>query len=256
MVSSEISVWLIFIGTASISVILIFFYLLFIQYSHKKIEHLKQMKNLQFEYEQTLLQSQIEIQEQTLQHISREIHDNIGQVLSLVSLNLNTISLTDNDKLKFTGELVTKAIDDLRNLSKSLSPDRVQTIGLKESIKTELQQLEKTGRFKTTLQVKKELAEISPEKTVILYRMIQEVLNNIIKHSQATEVSTLISGNDYQDIISISDNGLGFNTEESSTGLGLHNLKQRADMIHADLDISSELNKGTTVSFIIKNPSH
>ena len=253
MVSSEISVWLIFIGTASISVILIFFYLLFIQYSRKKIEHLKQMKNLQFEFEQTLLQSQLEIQEQTLKHISREIHDNIGQVLSLVSLNLNTLSLNDNDKLKFTGDLVTKAIDDLRGLSKSLSPDRVQTVGLKESINMELKHLERTGRFQTTLQIKKELSEISPERTIILYRMIQEVLNNIIKHSQATEVITIISGNNYQDIISIIDNGRGFDINESSTGLGLQNLKQRAGMIHSDIDISSELNKGTIVSFIIKN---
>lgn len=252
MVPSQISIWLIFIGTASLSVLLIFFYLLFIQYSRRKIEHLKQMNDLQFQFEQTLLKSQIEIQEQTLQYISREIHDNIGQVLSLVSLNLNTIEPSDKDKLDFTGGLVTKAIDDLRGLSKSLNPDRVQTIGLIQSIKTELDQLERTGRFKTNLQIEEAPGKISSEKTIILYRMIQEVLNNIIKHSQATEVVISIRNNGIEDIISISDNGSGFNTEGHSSGLGLNNLKQRASMINARLEITSKINEGTNVSFAIK----
>jgi signal transduction histidine kinase len=211
------------------------------------------MKDLQFEYGQTLLKSQIEIQEQTLQHISREIHDNIGQVLSLVSLNLNTITTFDKDKLKSTNGLVTKAIDDLRGLSKSLNPDRVQTIGIIESIKTELEQLERTGRFETNFTIKKDLNEITPEKTIILYRMIQEVLNNIIKHSHATRVTVSVYGDEDDDIISITDNGSGFNTGSNSSGLGLQNLKQRAAMINAALAITSKINEGTSVYFTLKS---
>ena len=211
------------------------------------------MKDLQFEYGQILLKSQIEIQEQTLQHISREIHDNIGQVLSLVSLNLNTITTFDKDKLKFTNGLVTKAIDDLRGLSKSLNPDRVQMIGITESIKTELDQLERTGRFETKLTIEKDLNEISPEKTIILYRMIQEVLNNIIKHSHATKVTISVNCDEGDDIISITDNGSGFDTEGNSSGLGLQNLKQRAAMINAALTINSKINEGTSVSFTLKS---
>lgn len=253
MVPSQLSIWLIFIGTASLSVLLIFFYLLFIQYSRRKIEHLKQMKNLQFEYEQTLLKSQIEIQEHTLQHISREIHDNIGQVLSLVSLNLNTLQLNDQKKLDSTNGLVSKAITDLRALSKSLNPDRVQTIGLSESIKTEVEQLERTGKFEVSLQIENHLDEISPEKTIILYRMIQEVLNNIIKHSHATQINICIEKRNEFDHISIADNGCGFKVEDTAIGLGLQNLKQRADMINATLKISSGINEGTCVSFTLKH---
>ncbi len=253
MVPSQISIWLIFIGTASLSVLLIFFYLLFIQYSRRKIDHLKQMKDLQFEYGQTLLKSQLEIQEQTLRHISREIHDNIGQVLSLVSLNLKTVVVTDQDKLKFTSGLVTKAIDDLRGLSKSLNPDRVQMIGITESIKTELDQLERTGIFHTTLYAERDLREISPEKTIILYRMIQEVLNNIIKHSRAANVIIRFHGDDNTDLISITDDGCGFDLTHNSPGIGLQNLRQRAIMINAELTITSTINEGTTVSFSLKS---
>ncbi|MES3017330.1 MAG: ATP-binding protein [Bacteroidota bacterium] len=211
------------------------------------------MKDLQFEYGQTLLKSQLEIQEQTLRHISREIHDNIGQVLSLVSLNLNTVVVTDQDKLKFTSGLVTKAIDDLRGLSKSLNPDRVQMIGITESIKTELDQLERTGIFHTTLNAERDLREISPEKTIILYRMIQEVLNNIIKHSRAAKVIIRFHGDDNTDLISITDDGCGFDLTHNSPGIGLQNLRQRAIMINAELTITSKINEGTTVSFSLKS---
>ncbi len=253
MVPSQISIWLIFIGTASLSVLLIFFYLLFIQYSRRKIEHLKQMKDLQFEYGQTLLKSQLEIQEQTLRHISREIHDNIGQVLSLVSLNLNTITVPDTDKLKFTSRLVTKAIDDLRGLSKSLNPDRVQMIGITESIKTELDQLERTGIFQTKLNIEQDLREISPEKTIILYRMVQEVLNNIIKHSRATKIIVDFNSVETGDLITITDNGCGFDLNNNSPGIGLQNLRQRASMINAELNLTSKINEGTIVSFTLKS---
>jgi signal transduction histidine kinase len=211
------------------------------------------MKDLQFEYGQTLLKSQIEIQEQTLQHISREIHDNIGQVLSLVSLNLNTITASDNAKLNFTKELITKAIDDLRGLSKSLNPDRVQNIGITESIKTELDQLQRTGIFQTSLIIEKDLNEISAENTIILYRMVQEVLNNIIKHSRATEIIISIHGDELTESITIIDNGCGFNVEDITTGLGLQNLTQRAAIINAELKITSKINEGTNVSFNLKS---
>lgn len=251
MVPSQISLWLIFIGTASLSVLLIFFYLLFIQYSRRKIEHLQQMKDMQFEYGQILLKSQLEIQEQTLLHISREIHDNIGQVLSLVSLNLNTIGASDTEKLKFTRNLITKAIDDLRGLSKSLNPERVQMIGITESIRTELGQVEKTGLFQTKLIVGADIDDISPEKTIILYRMVQEVLNNIIKHASADKIDVVIEGRSGQGKISIADNGCGFNVQDNTTGMGLQNLTQRAVMINAEVKIVSSINKGTTVSFTL-----
>lgn len=174
-------------------------------------------------------------------------------MLSLVSLNLNTISSSDKGKLQFTKELITKAIDDLRGLSKSLNPDRVQNIGITESIKTELDQLRRTGIFQTSLIIGKDLKEISPEKTIILYRMVQEVLNNIIKHSRATKIIISINGNDITDLITITDNGSGFNTEDNKTGLGLQNLRQRAAMINAELKIASEVNQGTNVSFTLKS---
>lgn len=204
-------------------------------------------------FEQTLLQSQLEIQEQTLRTISQEIHDNIGQILSLVSLNLNTMPTSDPGKLKFTDELVTKAITDLRSLSKSLNPERVQQVGLKEALEHELKQLEKTGMYATRLIVEQELEDISPEKTIILYRIIQEVINNIIKHAEADEVTATVSTDATYDIISIKDNGKGFDTNgDNRNGIGLQNIKNRAALISAEVVFLSEPDKGTDIIFKIK----
>lgn len=244
---------LIFIGTISITIPLIFFYLLFIQYRRRRIHHIKEMKDLQYAYEQTLLKSQIEIQEQTLRHVSQELHDNIGQILSLVSLNLNTIAGSDQQRVSYTAGLVAKAMADLRSLSKSLNPDRINHIGLKDAIRHELLQLERTGKFKTHFSIDNPCEHLTSNQTIILYRMIQEVLNNIIKHANASEIIVNLTGNQAITTISITDNGEGFDPQIiQNNGLGLQNLRKRSQMISANMDIISQINAGTTVSFQIR----
>ncbi len=232
------------------AVFTLLFLLLFIK---KKRVLQKEKEIMKANYEQTLLQSQIEIQEQTLRHISQEIHDNIGQVLSLVSLNLNTMDPGDAGKLLLTDELVAKALQDLRALSKSLNPERVQQVGIAEAIDNDLKILERTGKYKTRLDIEPGLSFFSPEKTVILYRMIQEVLTNIMKHAHADEIVVAFTESEQAYTISVSDNGRGFDTSQGQqNGIGLRNISQRAALIGAEMEIISTLQQGTAVSFYIK----
>jgi signal transduction histidine kinase len=237
-----------------IMVLAVFTLLFFLLFINKKTVLQREKVMMKLNFEQNLLQTQLEIQEQTLRNISQEIHDNIGQILSLVSLNLNLLVTEDISKLNNTIQLVDKAMNDLRDLSKSLNPERVQHIGLKESIEHELRHLERTGRYSTSFDITKAYEEISPEKTIILYRMIQEVLNNIIKHAEATQVVATLSGIEKENTISISDNGKGFDVKNSTgvNGIGLQNIHKRAGLINATVEISSEIDKGTTVTFKVK----
>jgi len=146
--------------------------------------------------------------------------------------------------------LVIKAITDLRALSKSLNPDAISKAGLIQLIKNDLEQLQKTGYFTTSLEIK-EAPEIPTTRLFILYRMIQEVLNNIIKHSEATEVKVEIT----REVISFADNGKGFDLAEASNGLGLINLQQRAKLINAEVILTSNIGKGTNVIFSINKIS-
>jgi signal transduction histidine kinase len=242
----------------SIIIILLFlgvmFLLTLVYYQNKKKRMRQDKEDLEKAYQQTILQSQIEIQEQTLRTISQEIHDNIGQVLSLVSLNVSTLPTEDLEKRKFTRSLVSKAINDLRDLSKSLNPERIQIISFEDAIEHELKMMEKSGNFTTSFTVENKIHELPPEKKIILFRMIQEVFNNIIKHAKATSIDIIFSQQQDENTITIKDNGLGFVTDENTfNGIGLSNIKKRAEMIPATFEISSILKQGTIIKLTLNN---
>lgn len=224
--------------------IALFVLVMLIYFNNKKLQNIREREKLRQDYEQALLQAQLEVHEQTMRQISQEIHDNVGQVLSLVNLNLKTISSGEPEKVSNTSSLVNKAITDLRNLSRSLNPENIARQGFIPVMQSELQQLEATGKFKTFIQVDDEI-DLPANKLIILYRMIQEVISNIIRHSEATEVKASID----KTSVSISDNGIGFQSAGESPGLGLGNLKQRAKAIGGSLDVQTVPGKGTIVTF-------
>ena len=143
------------IGTILLLFLTLFIIVNLLLYYHKRKRHYVENENLKTEFKQTLLQTQLEIQEQTLKNISQEIHDNIGQALSLAKLNLNTMPPTNDEalqqKILNSKELVSKAITDLRDLSRSLDTDYVQEMGLQRAIEYELEMIKKTG----TIEIRK-----------------------------------------------------------------------------------------------------
>jgi signal transduction histidine kinase len=242
----------IIIATLTILIIVVFA-LLFFFMSIKKRRALEREKDMmEAQFAQTLLQSQVEIQEQTLRNISHEIHDNIGQILSLVSLNLHVLDSVEKEKLSATIGLVEKAINDLRTLAKILNPERVLKVGLKEALELELQYLEKSGKFSTSILVDTQFVEPEADRTIIIYRMCQEVLNNIIKHSEASAVFVELRRLGDQTNIIFRDNGKGFDIDRSAmNGLGLQNLHKRGSMINTDVTIESRPAKGTLITFTL-----
>ena len=139
---------LILLGTIIVIFFVAFIVLLSYLFTTRKNKLIHEKLLMKTQFEQELLQTQIEIQEQTLKTISEEIHDNIGQVLSLAKLNLNTIEAAENNKVKLTDtkNLISKAINDLRDLSRSLHGERIGDIGLEEAIANELIILQNTGQ--------------------------------------------------------------------------------------------------------------
>jgi two-component system NarL family sensor kinase len=203
------------------------------------------------------MRSQIEIQEQTFQNISQEIHDNIGQVLSLAKLNLGTMDTnqpeTLQQKIDDSKKLVGKAIQDLRDLSKSLNTDYVSDMGLLRAVEYELEMIGKGGMFSTQLTLEGLPAKLDSQKELIIFRIIQEVINNIIKHSKANKILVQVAYLPGNFSIAITDNGTGFDLsllqgENSQFGLGLRNMHKRSQLIGASFSITSTLGTGTTVT--------
>jgi signal transduction histidine kinase len=225
-------------------------------YTKKHNRHLQEKIEMRSLFKQELLRTQLEIQEQTLKTISQEIHDNIGQVLSLAKLNLNTMELSKLDELQGkiinSKQLVSKAIQDLRDLSKSMNTDNIEAIGLHRSIEYELDMIRKTG-FSTELNIEGSIIRIEPQKELILFRIVQEILNNIMKHAEAKTIAVKLNYDQKEIRVEINDDGKGFDlrplneNSNSGFGIGIRNMHNRARLIGADFKMNSIIDKGTQV---------
>jgi len=242
------------------SIVILFVY----KYISRQKKFNRQNELLLAEFHKTLLQSQLEIQEQTLNKISQEIHDNIGQVLSLVKLNVGTMDIGQPEqlaeKIEASKKLLAKAIQDLRDLSRSLNTDYVQQMGLARAIEYELELLRKAGDLKVEFLLKGSPFRTDTQKELILFRIVQEVINNVIKHAAASEVIVELEYQSGQLLLTITDNGQGFDLTplEQKTnptfGIGIKNMHSRARLIGAEYSISSTPGKGTTVRLLLPEP--
>jgi signal transduction histidine kinase len=236
---------IIFAGTVLFLTLVTCIVFFVIYYQRRRQQHTLEIADMKNKYEQELLRSQLEIQEQTLRTISQEIHDNIGQVLSLAKLQLHALKGNNTEAdIQPTRDLISKSINDLRDLSKSLNPDRIADIGLVESLQHEMQLLQKTHMMETFVEVKGASQAIPPEKEIIVFRIFQELMNNTIRHSQATELTLQLEYLPGLLQLTLTDNGVGFDVN-SRKGIGLTSMNNRARMISAELTIESEKSKGT-----------
>lgn len=245
----------IIIATLILGLLVLFIILFIVEFQRRRNLHTKETEMLHSNYKQEILKTQLEIQEQTLKNISQEIHDNIGQVLSLAKLNLATTDVVKSEnaqqKVDDSKNLVAKAIQDLRDLSKSLNTDYVSEMGLGRSIEYELEIINKTGSFSTNFEIEGIIYRLEKQKELILFRIVQEIINNIIKHARAKTITVTLDYASSSFSITIHDDGEGFDLnaiQNSRTGLGIKNMHSRAQLVGAEFQISSTLGLGTTVS--------
>lgn len=215
-------------------------------------------------YNQALFESKFAIQEQTLDHISKELHANFSHLVSLININLSEIlpQIPDNQRENVieTKSLAKQLMSDLKALSANLNTDHIIHIGVGKALENELNRLSKTKKYKITFIVTGDAYRLSAEHEIILFRLCQEVLNNVVKYSKASAVSaTLAFSNDHFSL-TISDNGIGFNVERAlnqsgdKQSTGLLNMQKRASLINAKFSILSQVGKGTLVTIDTPNP--
>ncbi len=250
-------IFAIFVATIVLLILSSFGVIFTVIYKKKQHAYQNEKKLLQVRFQEELLKTQLEIKENTLKYIASELHDNLGQIASLIKINLNTLSLLDQEKasrkVDDTKDLVRQLIYDLKSLSLSLNSDRVIQVGIVKSLETEVERLNKTGQVVATLLVEGTIPKLPDNTTIILFRMAQEIINNIVKHSNANQVNILFSATQNLVKFKCDDNGVGFEVAEKiqSGGSGLLNLQNRARLINAQLNIQSSSEGGTTVSIQI-----
>lgn len=246
--------------TLFILILIAFIVIILLLYQRRHISYQKGLETLKSDFEKTLLTTQLEIQEQTFQSISREIHDNIGLSLTLAKLNLNTIDWNNADhtreKVAGSVDFISRAIEDLSYISKALHTGFIEENGLLKALELEIDKIQKLNIFTIDYDVTGSGIYMQTQKELVIFRIVQEVLNNCIKHAQATHINILLNYHSSFVEIKISDNGKGFmpdsGEEQKSKGTGLMNIVKRAAYINGSCNVYSLPGQGTSV--IMKIP--
>lgn len=233
-----------------------------IYYFDRKKRLIKEKEILKATYEKAILQLTIEVQEQTMQTIGADLHDNIGQLLSLISLTLSSVDMEDINKAKqkigSAHDLTLQSVKELRLLGKLLDGDQLISLGLSEAIAYQIKWIKKSGKFQVVYTEENKIPKHgNHDKDLVLFRILQEVLNNIIKHSYAGRVTIKLGYKASAIDLQVMDNGKGFDVAtlpDNQKGMGLLNLQKRAKIVGGEVLITSQPGDGTCIDIHIPYP--
>lgn len=221
------------------------------------VEREKLLKKIN-QHQEELLEARLEIQEQTHHNISEELHDNIGQVLTVIKMNINTIDITStnaaNRKLSESRDLLTKVIQDLRNLTKTLNKDFIEKVGIVGAIEQLLESVRRTELYSVQFNVDGEIKRFESHRELLLFRIVQELLNNILKHAQASTIEINMKYEQEGLAMEVYDNGTGFepSLQPLDKGLGLQTMKNRIKLINGEINFERQNPTGTLVTLRLR----
>lgn len=212
----------------------------------------EQILALEKEQQVISLQSMITGQESERNRIAKDLHDGLGGLFSTVKMYFSTLAheqpaLSENLLFQKSMELTHNASEELRRIAHNLMPEVLLKLGLINAIQDLCNQIN-TGRLlNISLQAYGMEARLNSHTEIMLYRIVQELLNNIIKHAQATEVIIQFNRHEERLSITIEDNGRGFNASEDKAGAGLSTIQSRVNYLNGEINIDSTQGVGTTV---------
>lgn len=231
--------------------------LFILQYKKKKVEHEKEKSMIAENHTQELLTTQLEMQTQTMQHIGREIHDNVGQKLTLASLYTQQLAYENkaphiNDKIENISNIINDSLAELRQLSKTLTDDTINNSSIIELLQNECEKINHLKKCNVHFRTSQQKIVCTYLVKSILLRIVQEFFQNSIKHAACKNIQVSITSNkDFIELI-LKDDGKGFDTNNTSgNGIGLANMKKRAELIGGIFLMESNEKGGTTLSIKI-----
>lgn len=215
-----------------------------IAFQRRKNKFLVERLEAEQKFENELANSRLEIQEQTFKNIAWELHDNVGQLLSVANMQLNMLSgavaQSHHAQLDETKGVVTESLREIRNLSRGLNKDVVLAKGLVASIETEMQRFNRMNFLEAKLNVEGQECCINSKDEIIIFRILQEFFSNVIKHAKANNLFVNLIFKPNKLVVTAKDDGIGFNLDKVKANAGLLNMKSRATLINSTLDIQSK----------------
>ena len=252
LVSTDAERYLLIYMIAVLTIVTAIVIIFFMVFQKRKNKILIDKMRQQQAFEEEISKSQLEIQEQTLKNVGQELHDNVGQLLSLASMQLNVVSDLASEKVKGkindTKDVLKNTIQEVRALSKSLNSDVISNFGLNESIQNEVDRLNKLKKITAFLSIQGNAYVLKSKKDeIILFRIIQEFLSNTMKYAEAKNLRISINYQPKELLIHVEDDGKGFDEKLVTKGSGLINMRSRAQLIKTDFRLESKPTEGVNL---------
>lgn len=222
--------------TIVILVLVSFLLFFFLNYRNRSNRYVKERELLKKTYETTLLRSQVEVQEATLSFLARELHDNVCQLLSSSKMLLAIAQMTNNDVpdvIISADATIGQAINELRMLSRSLDKEWLERFDLIVNLDNEIDRVNSGRMVYATFSHSGKLT-LEPEQQIILFRIIQEALQNAIKHARAKKIGVNILLVSDKISVSITDDGIGIDAQMKD-GFGIQSMKHRAKLLGGEI---------------------
>ncbi len=255
MEQKEVIIFIIVVVITTI-IFIVSLFLFIMLFRKKAILQNEEKSQLILEHKQEILTTQIEIQNQTMQHIGREIHDNVGQKLTLASLYTQQLAYENkaphiNENIENISKIINESLSELRELSKSLTDNAIETNSVFELITLETKKINQLNICTVLFVCNNKNAILSYEHKTILLRITQEFIQNSIKHSQCNNIEIVLNSNSFNIEFSVKDNGIGFETSLKYKGIGLSNMKKRVELLGGTFELESIINTGTNIKITL-----
>ncbi|HYC27367.1 MAG TPA: histidine kinase [Chitinophagaceae bacterium] len=229
-------------GTILFIILSFFINILILLFKERRKQHLKEVLLLRQSYEQALLQSQIEVQETTYQHIAKELHDNVGQLLSTTKMLMGVTEMNLGhvpDTLFTANATLGKAIQELRMVSRSLDKDWLEQFNFLENVQNEIDRINSGGVIKAEIECDTDI-DMESKSQIILFRISQEAIQNALRHAQPSYLKVTIHTSDKLYVRVIND---GKPLPGNLAGMGTRNMLHRVKLFGGDIRWDTQKNE-------------
>lgn len=246
------------LATVAMLVLAGFIILFVVFYQKKMIEEQFKRQKLELDFQQKMMEAALESQENERRRLAGDLHDSVGGMLSTIRVGLTAIAkqMPDPQGIEQSKRMLDDTITSVRRISLDLMPSTLEKFGLMAALKEICERFQTASLIPVHFREQGEVKHLEQKSELKIYRIVQELINNAIKHAQASQINVDVSGGD-QLVISVEDDGLGFdpsirnNVVQSGKGLGLYNLTNRTRLLNAKLDFGNHIKKGSKITLTV-----
>lgn len=234
---------ILFVGTVVVVILLAFIFLVVVLHQRRVLTNQAELRTLHAAKQQELFQAVFEGQEAERQRLAADLHDSVGQVLSVIKFNLYRLKKMEapgtpaRALLAETSGLADDCLGEIRHIIRNILPPLLTDFGLVEALQHLAGKVEQATGMQVAFRAEAGFVRPAREVEIMLYRVAQELFSNAIKHSRATVIHVSVAQQPSEVLFTFADNGIGFHPDQVTPGLGLKNLESRVALLRGDIRV-------------------